>query len=68
MDYWGGVGGGGGQRVCWPPYQSIGGGGAGPSLPTPMNTGIAPTYLIFNCLSFYCRGGRKNGNRVLNTI
>ena len=27
MDYWGG----GGQRVCWPPSQIIGGG------PTPMN-------------------------------
>ena len=31
---------GGGQRVCWPPSQIIGGGGPGPplapSLPTPM--------------------------------
>ena len=25
MDYW--AGGGGGQRVCWPPLKLIGGGG-----------------------------------------
>ena len=34
------LGGGGGQRVCWPPSQIIGGGGLAPlasPLPTPMN-------------------------------
>ena len=33
MDYWGG--GGGGQRVCWPPLSNYwGGGGAGPWPPS----------------------------------
>ena len=40
MDYWVGVGGGGGQRVCWPPYQIIGG-PAPPPLPTPMHTNVS---------------------------
>ena len=30
------IGGGGGQRVCWPPLSNYWGGGAGPPLPTPM--------------------------------
>ena len=31
---------GGGQRVCWPPSQIIGGGGAAPPLPTPMISSV----------------------------
>ena len=40
------MGGGGGQRVCWPPSQIIG--GPGLSLPTPMHSSLTFYYCFIS--------------------
>ena len=49
-------GGGGGQRVCWPPYQIIGG-PPPPLLPTPMHTNVSGVRCAHTCDS--TAGSRK---------
>ena len=47
-----GWGGGGGQRVCWPPSQIIGGPGLPPSLPTPMLCNAAKLKMLKDNVNF----------------
>ena len=56
MDYWGG---GGGQRLCWPPSQIIGrggGGGLASTLPTPMQINAL---VRLNCIQLSSVGGDR---------
>ena len=57
MDYWGG-----GQKVCWPPSQIIGG-GAGPLAPSSYAYDSAINHILCPSLDLSSRDGSNEGSQ-----